>query len=88
MEPITQIEVTTVSNMVIGRWWAARPDMQVVTNTFIFPSLADAKTFANRCINRHTTVIVTDVTEERDEVLFNSKSFSKIADAKKAIKSL
>ena len=88
MEPITQIEVTTISNTIVGRWWDDRPDMEVLTNTFIFPTLSDAKTFANRCINRHTTVVVTDVTDEKDEVLFNSKSFSKINEAKKAVKSL
>ena len=101
MEAITQIEVTTISNIVVGiprkdnpDWsvvgipCSSNPSRQVITNTFIFTSLTDAKTFASRCMNRHTTVVVTDVTDERDEVLFNSKSFSKIADAKKAVKSL
>ena len=88
METITQIEVTTISIMIVGRWWDSQPDRQFITNTFIFPTLSDAKTFANRCINRHTTVVVTDVTDEKDEVLFNSKSFSKINEAKKAVKSL
>jgi len=88
MGPTTQMEVVTIGNVVVGHLWNGNPDWQIVTNVFTFGSLEDAKNFAARSLNRHTTVVVTDVTDERDIVLLNSKSFAKIPDAKRAIKAL
>ena len=88
MDTITQIEVTAITNTIVGILANDRPDWEVITNTFIFESTEQAKKFASKHINRHSTVIVTDVTDERDEVLFNSKRFDKISDAKKALKEI
>jgi hypothetical protein len=84
METITQIEVTVIERIIVDRYWDARPEWQDVTDTFVFGSKAEAAKFAKRSIRKHSTVIVTDITDERDEVLFNSKAFGKVNDAKRA----
>jgi hypothetical protein len=88
METLTEIEVCVIEDTVVGVLFNGRLDREVLTNTFIFPSLEQAKKFAGKCVKRSSTVIVTDVTNEQDKILFNSKRFCTIPEAKKVLKSI